>query len=58
VARLPNVLVLNGGDRIPDNEREDAERWRDRIPRKCQISVEDPELEFFETLISAKKFLE
>jgi hypothetical protein len=26
VARLPNVLVLNGGDRIPDNEREDAER--------------------------------
>ncbi len=26
VARLPNVLILNGGDRIPDNEREDAER--------------------------------
>jgi hypothetical protein len=26
IARLPNVLILNGGDKIPDNEREDAER--------------------------------
>jgi len=26
VARLPNIQILNGGDRIPDNEREDAER--------------------------------
>jgi Leucine-rich repeat (LRR) protein len=26
IAKLPNVLILNGGDRIPDNEREDAER--------------------------------
>ena len=26
VARLPNVTILNGADRIPDNEREDAER--------------------------------
>ena len=26
IARLPNIQILNGGDRIPDNEREDAER--------------------------------
>jgi len=26
IARLPNILVLNGGDRIPINEREDSER--------------------------------
>ena len=26
IARLPNVQILNGGDKIPDNEREDAER--------------------------------
>lgn len=26
VARLPNVQILNGGDVIPSNEREDAER--------------------------------
>jgi len=26
VARLPNVRILNGGDIIPENEREDAER--------------------------------
>jgi len=26
IARLPNVHILNGGDKIPDNEREDAER--------------------------------
>jgi len=26
VARLPNIQILNGGDRLPDNEREDAER--------------------------------
>ena len=26
VARLPNVKILNGGDVIPPNEREDAER--------------------------------
>lgn len=26
IARLPNIQILNGGDKIPDNEREDAER--------------------------------
>lgn len=26
VARLPNVAVFNGGDKVPGNEREDAER--------------------------------
>lgn len=26
IARLPNVEVLNGGGKITDNEREDAER--------------------------------
>ena len=26
IARLPNVKILNGGDIIPENEREDAER--------------------------------
>ena len=26
VARLPNISILNGGDKIPANEREDAER--------------------------------
>ncbi len=26
IARLPNVRILNGGDVIPDSEREDAER--------------------------------
>ena len=26
VARLPNIAILNGGDKIPANEREDAER--------------------------------
>ena len=26
VARLPNVSVFNGGDKVPANEREDAER--------------------------------
>ena len=26
VARLPNITILNGGDKIPSNEREDAER--------------------------------
>ena len=31
VARLPNVVILNGGDKIPENEREDAERAFIRI---------------------------
>lgn len=26
IARLPNIFILNGGDKIPANEREDAER--------------------------------
>ena len=26
IARLPNISILNGGDKIPANEREDAER--------------------------------
>ena len=26
IARLPNIQILNGGDKIPANEREDAER--------------------------------
>ena len=26
IARLPNICILNGGDKIPANEREDAER--------------------------------
>ena len=26
IARLPNIQILNGGDKSPDNEREDAER--------------------------------
>merc|ERR1712088_506023 len=26
IARLPNIAILNGGDKIPSNEREDAER--------------------------------
>lgn len=47
IARLPNIQILNGGDKIPDNEREDAERAfirfyldEDEKPKRCHELVE------------------
>lgn len=47
IARLPNIQILNGGDKIPDNEREDAERAfirfyldEDEKPKRYQELVE------------------
>ena len=40
VARLPNIRILNGGDLIPPEEREDAERAFIRFHLEAEASGE------------------
>ena len=66
ISRLPNIIVLNGGDKISPQEREDAERafiryflyQQDNNEEKCEDTVREERPPRVDELIEVHGLLE